>query len=518
MNYNNLNNLSKNQLIAIIQNLQNTLNDYKIKDLLFDILESTQLPIITFNNDLKITFRNSYIINYFYNQIELKNLEDIVTPEKLSFIKELLHNNVNLFILQLDFLNYIPSQPIFSIFFRIPINNEYILILNDNPSIDIIDDIYLYKYCLDAAPIGLIISTMNDKIIYMNNTIKSFLNLTDDIKYGDHLKNAINYEIIDVIQKSNNYFQAIIKTNQKIFEIINKIIKFEDGQNPLAKLAIIIDISDKYQLQEQLNQHISRLEDTTKLLEFRTRDLLAVNEKLENTQKDLEKAIATKDKFFSILAHDLRSPFTALLGYTNILKEEFNDLSKDEMKYFIDQAHDVAQNTYNLLLNLLNFSRIQTGRFEFNPQLHTFDTILNQVINLLQGNLNAKSITVIKEYDNSIQVYADDKMLTSVLQNIIGNAIKFSNPSSKIYIKAQIENNNFSLMIRDEGIGMTQENLNCLFKIEQIFSKEGTNKEQGTGLGLIICKEFIEIHKGKIWAESELNKGTTFFISLPFNN
>jgi len=271
-------------------------------------------------------------------------------------------------------------------------------------------------------------------------------------------------------------------------------------------------------LQQKLSEQIIRLEDLNKLLELRARDILDVNKQHESTQTELQKALKAKDKFFSLLAHDLRSPFTALLGYTNILKDEFDDLSKDEIKYFIGQTHEVAQNTYNLLLNLLNFSRIQTGRFEFNPQLHKFDDIVNKVIKILQGNLEAKSINIIKNYPLDEVVYADDKMLISILQNIIGNAIKFSNKNSSITITTDRIDNNLLISVKDQGIGMDKSSIDSLFQIEKIFTKEGTNKEQGTGLGLLICKKFVEIHKGKIWVESEINKGTTFILQFPYQN
>ena len=243
--------------------------------------------------------------------------------------------------------------------------------------------------------------------------------------------------------------------------------------------------------------------------------MLFVNQQLEKTQFELKKTIDLKDKFFSILAHDLRSPFNALLGYMNILNDEFEDLSKEEIKYFIEQAKEVTDNTYKLLLNLLSFSRIQAGRIEFNPKIYKFKDIVDNVINLLKGNILQKEIDIQLAFDDNIEVKADEKMLASVLQNLIGNAIKFSFPNGKIIINAQKDEHQAIIFIKDFGTGMSQQTLEQLFKLDMIVTKQGTNNESGSGLGLLICKEFINKHSGQIWVESELNKGTTFYFTLP---
>ncbi len=512
MNYNDLNKLTKSQLIDIILSNQNR-DIISLENYIKNILEKSEISIILFDKNLKILFTNENFKNKFSFISRNDSLIDFIPEEKISFLKELITNNVTLFTLELKFTNTVSS---FAFFFRISINETYILAINDIENHQYVDDVYLFQYCLNEAPIGIIITNLNDKLIFSNTQAKKITNFQGDFRYGQDIRDNLNYKLVEKFEHNSNFFKGIIEINQKKFEIINKIINI--NSNDIAKLSLIMDINEKYELQQKLSEQIIRLEDLNKLLELRARDILDVNKQLESTQTELQKALKAKDKFFSLLAHDLRSPFTALLGYTIILKDEFDDLSKDEIKYFIGQTHEVAQNTYNLLLNHLNFSRIQTGRFEFNPQLHKFDDIVNKVIKILQGNLEAKSINIIKNYPLDEVVYADDKMLISILQNIIGNAIKFSNKNSNITITTDRIDNNLLISVKDKGIGMDKSSIDSLFQIEKIFTKEGTNKEQGTGLGLLICKEFVEIHKGKIWVESEINKGTTFILQFPYQN
>ncbi|HOP50465.1 MAG TPA: PAS domain-containing sensor histidine kinase [Ignavibacteriales bacterium] len=510
--------LTKNELITFIKNLeQQILNEENMFLILKTLSNIANFPILIFEKDFVITFANSTFYEVFQtnpDEIISNKLLKFISKQKADFLKYLVKEQINIFNLELQFNLKYSNKKYFTLFIKLPLDDKYLLLFNNNIDKTIIDDIYLYRTILDNAPIGILITNLNDKAIYTNDILYQILDLEHEIEYGKDIKKLITYEIKEIIKKDDNYFNAIALINEKkAINVINTYITYNNTN--IGKIGIYQDITDKYLIEQELNKTVNVLRDAKELLEIRTRDLLFVNQQLEKTQFELKKTIDLKDKFFSVLAHDLRSPFNALLGYMNILNDEFEDLSKEEIKYFIEQAKEVTDNTYKLLLNLLSFSRIQAGRIEFNPKIYKFKDIVDNVINLLKGNILQKEIDIQLAFDDNIEVKADEKMLASVLQNLIGNAIKFSFPNGKIIINAQKDEHQAIIFIKDFGTGMSQQTLEQLFKLDMIVTKQGTNNESGSGLGLLICKEFINKHSGQIWVESELNKGTTFYFTLP---
>ncbi len=174
-----------------------------------------------------------------------------------------------------------------------------------------------------------------------------------------------------------------------------------------------------------------------------------------------------------------------------------------------------AERAMNLLMNLLEWSRSQTGRMEFAPQYIEMVTLINEVIDIFDDSAQQKSITITRKLPKTAIALADKAMASTILRNLISNAIKFSMPNGKIEISAEQKKNELLLSFTDNGIGISKTDINKLFRIEESFSTIGTRNEKGTGLGLILCKEFAEKHGGKIWVESELGKGSTFYFSLP---
>lgn len=240
-------------------------------------------------------------------------------------------------------------------------------------------------------------------------------------------------------------------------------------------------------------------------------------ESLIQSEKELKQLNATKDKLFSIIAHDLRSPFQPILSFSEILSSEIETLDQEEIKNFAKDIHNVSQNVFLLIENLLEWAKTQTGNIQFKPADLNLMEIVNDGINYLQENAIQKQIILKNEIASSIIVTADALMLRSVFQNLISNAIKFTHSGGVVTVKAFESVSSIDISVEDSGVGISEERIEQMFQIEHTTSTKGTNHEKGTGLGLILCKEFVEKHGGKIRIESELNKGSKFIISLPIN-
>lgn len=239
------------------------------------------------------------------------------------------------------------------------------------------------------------------------------------------------------------------------------------------------------------------------------------NEKLAQSESDLKKLLQTKDKLFSIIAHDLRSPFTALVGLTEVLSTQADKLETSEIAEYGNLIHESSEKLLNLIDNLLQWSRSQTGKIKLVPQKISLFELANEIIGLLGLQANAKNIRIISTISKEVSVYADYETIATVIRNLVSNAIKYTDQDGMITISAYNQDKKVIIKITDNGVGIDKQNLSKLFKIEQSFSTKGTKQEAGTGLGLIVCKEFVELNKGEISVESELGKGTTFSFWLP---
>ena len=239
---------------------------------------------------------------------------------------------------------------------------------------------------------------------------------------------------------------------------------------------------------------------------------------LEESKVRLSEANVTKDRFFSIIGHDLRSPFSSIIGISELLVEQIKEKDYDGIEKYAGLIHDSSKRAMNLLTNLLDWSRAQTGKIKFNPEYFEFVTTLNEVVALYIDSAEQKSIYISKKSPHDIPVVADNAMVKTILRNLISNAIKFTNPGGEIIIRAEQKEKELIVSVTDNGVGIKKEDIHKLFRIDYNYSTLGTNKEKGTGLGLLLCKEFIEMHGGKIWAESDEEKGCTFNFSIPFRS
>lgn len=237
--------------------------------------------------------------------------------------------------------------------------------------------------------------------------------------------------------------------------------------------------------------------------------------KLRQYSEALSDLNSSKDKFFSIIAHDLKSPFSGLLGLSQILCEELDEIGNNELKKYADEINNAAKFIFKLLQNLLEWSRLNTGKFDYAPVTVNLNNKISSIIQLLNLNAVNKKIDLRFQCQEDLKVIADNNMLNSILQNLISNALKFTHEHGLVEVNASLATDKAVICVKDSGIGIPEENLKKIFRVDKNISTLGTAKEKGTGLGLVLCKELVEKNNGSITAESVLGEGTTFTVTLP---
>ncbi len=259
---------------------------------------------------------------------------------------------------------------------------------------------------------------------------------------------------------------------------------------------------------------VTETKNQEKLLRQFNEELAEVNKQLKLSEDELKKINEEKDKFFSIIAHDLKSPFNALLNLSEFLVEDLSELSMDEIRSFSKEINKSAHSVYNLLLNLLQWAQIKTGRISKTQEKIELFPLVNDTIMLLENLASKKSIKIQNNLTEQTSIVGDRTMIGSVFQNLISNAIKFTKRNGSIFVSNEVLDDKVIIHIKDTGVGISSENLKKLFKLDEHLTTSGTANESGTGLGLILCKELLEKNNGKIWAESTEDLGTTFSFSL----
>lgn len=244
-------------------------------------------------------------------------------------------------------------------------------------------------------------------------------------------------------------------------------------------------------------------------------DLRNAERKVIKFAKELQYLNAAKDKFFSILAHDLKNPFFSLLGFAEMLENNYEKLSDDEKKDYINNIIKISKNSYQLLENLLQWARSQTGRIEYRPQEIDLKILLDESADFFKPIAQKKNIYIKNNVKNSINVYADPDMMKTIIRNLVTNAIKFTKNGGNVRIDSTDEKSCYKITVSDFGIGMDEETINNLFRIDVKHNTIGTSNEMGTGLGLILCKEFVEKNGGKINVHSLLGEGSKFSFTVP---
>jgi signal transduction histidine kinase len=253
---------------------------------------------------------------------------------------------------------------------------------------------------------------------------------------------------------------------------------------------------------------------TNKLLTTQNQEIYAANQSLEESQRQLRELNATKDKFFSIVAHDLRNPFTSLLSISETMSKNYSMLDEEDKVSSVKSFHRSAERIYDLLENLLTWSRSQAGRVSFNPMDFNITFLAMECIKLFTLPAEKKGITLQLNAKENMQAYGDPEMIETVVRNLLHNAIKFSNEGGKVELDISLEEGLIKVTVKDQGVGIPETNLEGLFNLASQSVSKGTGGEKGTGLGLIICKEFVEKNGGKLMVKSTPGKGSTFSFYL----
>ncbi len=275
------------------------------------------------------------------------------------------------------------------------------------------------------------------------------------------------------------------------------------------------DIKERKEYEAEIERFVEELQINRDLIEENAQQMIELNQKLIESEKQLKELNANKDKFFSIISHDLKSPFTSLLGFAEYLVEDLDELSKEEIKEFSTNIYKSAKNIFNLLENLLQWSRIQSGKIQYSPAQFSLTALIDTIIALFQVNAAKKKVRLTNEVTEEISIFADKFMVDAVIRNLLSNAIKFTKAGGEVKIGVIKKEDYYQIYVKDNGVGMKEEIKNKLFKIDQHVTTKGTEQEKGTGLGLILSKEFVEKNGGKIWVESEVGKGSEFNFTLP---
>ncbi|MFY9151282.1 MAG: PAS domain S-box protein [Prolixibacteraceae bacterium] len=241
-----------------------------------------------------------------------------------------------------------------------------------------------------------------------------------------------------------------------------------------------------------------------------------IEDRIKDKNQELININNEKDKFFSIIAHDLRSPILSFMGITQIISEDLQSLSMSDIQQMTADMNKSANNLYGLLENLLEWSRLQRGMTNFLPKKIKLMPKVEEIMRTIMEAVNKKDITVEYLIPKELEVFADENMFASIIRNLVSNAVKFTPKGGKISLSADnTTDNKIEIIIKDTGIGMNEEIMNKLFGIDQHTSRIGTDGEPSSGLGLLLCKDFVEQHGGKLWAESIEEKGSTFHVSFP---
>ncbi len=241
---------------------------------------------------------------------------------------------------------------------------------------------------------------------------------------------------------------------------------------------------------------------------------LAEKARKENEER-LSDLNATKDKFFSIIAHDLKSPFTSIIGFSDLLIDQIQKKDNDGIEEYARIIQKSSWNAMELLTNLFEWSRLQTGKMEFKPAQIDLATVIHEAIDHVSDSVWQKSIEIVKDFPDSLTILADKPMISTVLRNLLSNAIKFTNKGGIINVSVINRENELMVSVKDNGVGISQPDVEKIFRVDVSHSTSGTNGEEGTGLGLLLCKEFVLKHNGNIWVESEVGRGSVFVFTLP---
>jgi len=366
------------------------------------------------------------------------------------------------------------------------------------------NELFLYKTIVDNVPISVFAKDVQDEyryIIWNRELVKIFGTQAKDII-------GINDFQLFANQQEAKYFNDYdisVMNGKEIVDIPNEDLTTNEG--------VKIVHTRKIPIYDQNNQPkilLGCLEDITQKIKTE-RDLI-------ESEAKLKKLNADKDRFLQVLAHDLKSPFNSLLGFSDLLLKNLHKYDIDKIEKQLKIIHQTNHKTYNLLEDLLLWSKSQSGKLSFEHQKIVFSEICTEIINNMKHQADTKEISINCFEPEKTVLKADLNMFKTVLRNLISNAIKFTNRNGQINIYTEKNHKNATIIVSDNGVGIEKDNIFKLWDFSQPISTIGTADEKGTGFGLLLCKEFVEKHDCKIWVESELGKGSDFKFTMPLCN
>jgi PAS domain S-box-containing protein len=400
--------------------------------------------------------------------------------------------------------------------------SSIMMVKKNNKDINFINELKLHQVEFETQYLAL--KLVEDKLI--NSEIR-YRRLFESAKDGILILNAVTGQIVDV----NPFLIEILEYSYE--ELLGKNL-WEIGT--FKKIAASKDAFIELQKEEYIRFEDMPLETKSGILinvEFVSNVYLVNNEKVvqcnirditdrKKTEQDLKESESrlrelnvTKDKFFSIIAHDLKSPFTSIIGLSELLATQVHNNDYEGIEEYATMIQGSSWHAMDLLTNLMEWSRSQTGRIVFNPVTLKLVELIEETSALLQESANQKNITISKNLPAGLTMFADKSMINTILRNLISNAIKYTNPGGKVDISVIHGEKELIVRVSDDGVGIKEDDLGKLFLIEASRSTLGTWDEEGTGLGLILCKEFVSKHGGKIWAESVSGQGSMFAFTIP---
>lgn len=364
---------------------------------------------------------------------------------------------------------------------------------------------------MGSNTVAIAIFNVNGDLLFANSAIKT---LFGDLEPSKSLLNP-SFEKLATIQQQEALIYKGYLTFGDYSSVNSSIMSeiYKKGDHILITGGV-----DAGQLMHQnimmhnLNREINKLQ--RQLIKEKHSLEITLNQ-LNEVNRELNLANATKDKFFSLIAHDLKNPFNSLIGFSDLLLQNLSIMDPKSVTDMVSYINNTSKSTFLLLEDLLLWSKSQLGRLSFNPQEVLFTDLWNDISENLSLLALKKGISFNMNIDCNSSFYCDKDMIKTVLRNLVTNAIKFSHKNTHIGINAQCSQSLTKVEVKDYGVGIEPSRIDTIWQIGGKNSTPGTNNESGSGLGLVLCKEFIDLHNGQIWAESTLNQGSSFFFTLP---
>ena len=300
--------------------------------------------------------------------------------------------------------------------------------------------------------------------------------------------------------------------SQKHFTLAQEV----ERQQQVKKMLILI-ISISVALLILLFLMVRRRRKSVEDYKLKNKTQQELIRQLNETSSELKLLNATKDRLFSIIGHDLKNPFNAILGFSEILAKRVQDNPDENIKKYATIINNTSHEMYALLENILDWSRSQRDKVAFNPEVFDLYSSVVNIYTLLEINALQKNIELVNLVEKDTPIFADKDLVLTILRNLLSNAIKFTHEKGQVTVSAHYEQDYIEVWVADNGIGISKKDVEKLFRVDVNYSSSGTSSEKGTGLGLLLCKDFIEMHEGNIWVESTINAGSIFKFTLPIN-